>query len=282
MGPIVYETHSHTPLCKHAVGDPEAYAAQAWERGLRGLIITCHNPMPDGLSSSVRMAPEEFPVYVDMVARAREAWAGRVDVRLGLETDFLPGLESWIEQLHARAEFHYILGSVHPQIEEYRARFFTGDWPAFHRGYYRHLAEAAETGLFDCLAHPDIVKNLGSAHWNLDALMPDIQRALDRIAATGVAMELNTSGLNKKVAEMNPAPAILREMRLRGIPVVVGADAHEPGRVAADYEQAYSLLEAAGYDEVSYFLDRRRQTLPLAEARASLRPVPVHVPLQSG
>jgi len=270
MPRLVYETHSHTPLCKHAVGAPEEYAAQAWERGLRGILITCHNPLPDGLSASVRMAPEEFPRYLDWVAAAREAWAGRVDVRLGLESDFLPGLESWIEALHRRAEFHYILGSVHPQIGEYRERFFTGDWPSFHRGYYRHLAEAAETGLFDCLAHPDIVKNLGSEHWDLEALLPDIQRALDRIAATGVAMELNTSGLNKKVREMNPAPAILREMCRRGIPVVVGADAHEPGRVADRYGQAYDLLEAAGYTEVSCFLERRRHQLAIAEARASL------------
>lgn len=271
MSRLVYETHSHTPLCKHAEGEPDAYAAQAWQRGLRGLIITCHSPLPDGLSASVRMAPEEFPHYLDLVATTREAWTGKIDVRLGLETDFLPGLERWIEDLHRRADFHYILGSVHPQISEYRKRFFTGDWPEFHRGYYLHLTQAAETGLFDCLAHPDIVKNLGSEHWNLPALMPHIQRALDRIAATGIAMELNTSGLYKKVPEMNPAPAILREMRLRGIPVVVGADAHEAARVGDRYEQAYDLLEAAGYSHVSYFLERRRQDLPIAEARASLK-----------
>lgn len=267
---LVYETHSHTPMCKHAEGEPEEYARMAWERGLKGLTVTCHGPLPDRISSSVRMTPEQFPEYLDLVARAREVWAGRVDVRLGLESDFLPGLEKWTEALHQKAEFHYILGSVHPHIREYRERYMGTGWPDFHRTYFRHLAEAAETGLFDCLAHPDIVKNLGAAEWDLSALMPDIQRALDRIAATGVSMELNTSGVNKLVAEMNPGPSILREMCLRGIPVVVGADAHIPTRVGDGYRAAYDLLESVGYRNVGYFTARKRQELPIAEARASL------------
>jgi len=269
-GRWIYETHSHTPLCKHAEGEPEAYAQTAWERGLKGLTITCHGPLPDGISSSVRMSPEQFPEYLDLVARAREHWQGRVDVLLGLESDFLPGMESWIESLHQRADFHYVLGSVHPHIREYRERYHVSGWVEFHRTYFGHLAEAAETGLFDCLAHPDIVKNLGAEEWDLNALMPDIQRSLDRIAATGISMELNTSGLNKLVAEMNPAPAILREMALRGIPVVVGADAHVPSRVGDGYSAAYDLLEAAGYERVGIFIKRERREIPIREARATL------------
>lgn len=266
----VYETHSHTPLCKHAEGDPEAYARTAWERGLKGLTITCHGPLPDGLSASVRMTPEQFPEYLDLVARAREAWRDRVDVLLGLESDYLPGLEGWIESLHRRADFHYILGSVHPHIREYRERFHLSNWEDFHRTYFAHLAEAAETGLFDCLAHPDIVKNLGSEAWNVQGLMSDIRRALDRIAAAGTAMELNTSGVNKTVPEMNPGPLILREMCARGIPVVVGADAHVPERVGDGYRRAYAMLESAGYDRVHYFVGRQRRSLTIAEARESL------------
>ncbi|MDX6767434.1 MAG: histidinol-phosphatase [Candidatus Methylacidiphilales bacterium] len=268
---LVYETHSHTPLCKHAEGEPEDYARRAWERGMKGLTITCHGPLPDDLSASVRMTPEQFPQYLDLVAGAREVWAGRVDVLLGLESDYLPGLEDWIEALHKRADFHYVLGSVHPHIREYRERYYSSGWADFHRGYFGHLADAAETGLFDCLAHPDIVKNLGPAEWDIDALMSDIRRALDRIAATGIAMELNTSGVNKVVPEMNPAPQILREMYLRGIPVVVGADAHVPERVGDGYARAYDHLEAAGYDRVHHFIGRQKQSLAITEARLSLQ-----------
>lgn len=267
---LVYETHLHTPLCKHAEGWPEDYAEVAERRGLKGIIVTCHCPLPDGISQSVRMRPELFPRYLWVVEEARERMEGRAEVRLGLESDYLPGLEGWLEALHGKADFEYILGSVHPQIPEYKAAFFRGDWGEFHRTYFRHLAEAAETGLYDCLAHPDLAKNLGPEHYDLEALWPEVLRALDRIAAVGVAMELNTSGLNKTVPEMNPGPRILAAMRERGIPVVVGADAHHPLRVADNYPAAYALLEEAGYAEVSYFLGRERRTAGIAEARASL------------
>ena len=276
--PVLYESHSHTPLCKHAVGDPAEYAAVAEQRGLKGIIITCHAPLPDGLGIDHRMAPEDFGRYVDLVAAAREAFAGRVDVRLGLESDYFPGIERWTEKLHARAPLHHVLGSVHMQVTHYRAKYFTGDFLAYQRTYFEHLAESAETGLFDTLAHPDLVKNEAPHAWDFGRILPDIQRALDRIARTGVAMELNTSGLNKALPEMNPGPRMLALIRERGIPVVIGADAHRPGRVADRYEDALRLLGEMGFNTVSLFLDRRRREVPIAEALASLRPAAEQAP----
>lgn len=269
---LMYETHSHTPLCKHAVGLPGEYAAVAEARGLRGLTVTCHNPMPDGFSSHVRMGVDEFETYLTLVEQAREEWEGRVDVRLGLEADYFAGYESWLEQQLDAHDFHYVLGSVHPQIPEYKARYQQNDPFRFQQIYFELLADAAETGLFDSLSHPDLIKNQTSEHWLPDRLMPSICRSLDRIAATGIAMELNTSGANKVVAEMNPFPAMLGEMRAREIPVVIGADAHEPGRVADRFELALDLLSTVGYREVSCFLDRQRQTIPIDAARNSLMP----------
>lgn len=269
--PILYESHCHTPLCKHAVGAPEEYAAMAEARGLKGIIFTCHAPLPGGFAPEVRMAPEQFDDYVAMVARAREAFAGRVDVRLGLESDYYPGVEPWLEKLHARAPLHHVLGSVHYQMRDYRALFYRGDVPAYQELYYDHLARSAETGLFDTLAHPDLIKNEAPDQWSFERVRPHVVRALDRIAATGVAMELNTSGLLKALPEMNPSPSQLGLMRERGIPVVLGADAHMPRRVADGYAMALRMLQAAGYAEVSYFLERRRHEVPITEALASLR-----------
>jgi histidinol-phosphatase (PHP family) len=276
--PILYESHSHTPLCKHASGSPSDYAAVAEARGLKGIIITCHAPLPDNLGIEHRMAPEQYDEYIDLVAAAREEFAGRVDVRLGLESDFFPGIERWAEQLHARVPLHYVLGSVHMQVTHYKERYFTGDYFAYQQTYFEHLAQSAETGLFDTLAHPDLVKNESPADWDYARIEPFILRALDRIAATGVAMELNTSGLNKALPEMNPGPRILTAMRERGIPVVIGADAHRPARVGDRYEQALRMLDELGFETVSFFLDRKRQIVPIAAALASLRAAPLATP----
>jgi histidinol-phosphatase (PHP family) len=272
--PVLYESHSHTPLCKHAVGTPAEYAAVAESRGLKGIIITCHGPLPDGLGIDHRMAPEEFDRYIELVAATREEFAGRVDVRLGLESDYFPGIEAWAEKLHARAPLHHVLGSVHMQVGHYRAKYFKGDPFAYQQLYFQHLAESAETRLFDTLAHPDLVKNDSPRDWEFSRIESDIARALDRIARTGVAMELNTSGLLKSVPEMNPGPRMLEMIRERGIPVVLGADAHRPSRVADRYEEALRMLADLGFRTVSFFLGRRRQEVTIETALASLRPAP--------
>jgi histidinol-phosphatase (PHP family) len=270
--PILYDTHMHTPLCKHATGEPEAYAAAAEQRGLAGIIFTCHNPDPSGWAPKVRMAMDQFEQYLALIQRARAAWQDRVDVRLGLESDYYPGVEPWLEELHARAEFHHILGSVHALQADYKALYWHNDPLDYQRTYFEHLAMAAETGLFDTLAHPDLVKIMFPSQWDPELVLDDIRRSLDRIARTGLAMELNTSGLNKAYAEMNPGRLMLTEMRERNIPVVVGSDAHEPKRVAADFEQAFDLLEEVGYSQLSFFLERQRQEVAIDQARQSLVP----------
>lgn len=269
---VLYESHCHTPLCKHAIGEPEEYAEVAYNRGLRGITFTCHNPMPEGYSPHVRMAGEELEQYVEVVYRARDIWSGKVDVRLGIECDYLTGYEGWLEEQIGATDFSYVLGSVHPQIREFRDRYRAGGALAYQRAYFQELASAAETGLFDALSHPDLVKNESNEEWRPEVILDDIKRALDRIASTGIAMELNTSGANKVVPEMNPFPAMLAEMRSRSIPVVIGADAHEPSRVADRFEEALDLLEEVGYTQVCYFLDRERHEVAIEDARQSLVP----------
>ncbi len=267
---IYYESHSHTPLCMHADGWPTQYAEQAEKRGLKGLIVTCHNPMPSGFSSHVRMREDQFDEYVSLIETTRQEWTGRIDVRMGLEADYFEGQEKYVEDQLQSADFHFVLGSVHPQIAEWRAAYWQEDLLEVQRTYFRHLAQSAETGLFDSLAHPDLIKNFTAKAWDLETIMPDVCNALDRIAATGVAMELNTSGVNKTISEMNPNPTMLREMRKRDIPVTIGADAHQIHRVADGYETALALLQECGYDEVNVFLRRKRHPLAIADVLASL------------
>jgi histidinol-phosphatase (PHP family) len=269
--PILYDSHMHTPLCKHARGEPEEYAATAEKRNLKGVIITCHNPGPTpDFSARFRMSMNQFDDYVALVERTRQAWGDRVDVRLGLECDYMPGLEPFLDNLLNRAEFHHVLGSLHPMLDYYKAAYLNGDDFAFQQLYFEHLAQSAETGLFDTLSHPDLVKNMFPRTWRIEPLLDDIRRSLDRIAKTGVAMELNTSGLQKSIREMNPNPTMLAEMQQRGIPVVLGSDSHDPFRVAANFEDALDLLEDAGYTHVSFFLNRERQEVSIENGRSSL------------
>lgn len=275
-GALFYDSHMHTPLCKHAWGEPEEYAQQALKAGLKGIIFTCHCPMPNGFWPTVRMSESEFDTYVALVQRAADAFKGKLDIRLGIESEYFPGCEEYIANLHKRADFHYVLGAVHWQAKEYLNKFETGTIENFRRTYFEHLARSAESGLYDSLAHPDLVKNYHPDSWCFAIVKNTVSTALDRIAATGVAMELNTSGLNKSYSEMNPGNEMLRMMADRKIPIVLGSDSHRAVRVGEHFVTALNHLTEAGYENVSYFLNRQRIDLPIPEVLASLKKAADH------
>lgn len=266
-----YDTHCHTELCRHARGVPSDYAEAAEERGLKGLVVTCHAPMPEEFGANVRMAEDEFDAYVELVGFTRELFAGRVDVHLGLEVDYVPGYESQVEAAILRAPLDYVLGSVHCQLNPWISQLFLDDPEEIQCLYFEHLAQAAETGLFDCLAHPDQVKYLLPEAWRPRRILNYVRRCLDRIAASGTAVELNTAGLNRRPAEMSPGLWFLRESAKREIPVVMGSDAHQPERVGGDFEVGLSLLAEAGYKQVWLCLEGQRHAFGLDAVFHSLR-----------
>lgn len=270
--PVVYDSHLHTPLCKHASGEPGEYAEEAKRRHLRGIIFTCHGPTPEPYTEDCRMRELFLDHYREMILVARRHWRNLVDVRLGLEIDFVPGWEPWIEALLERFPLDYALGSVHPQFAEYVDTFYAGDVLEFQRLYFRHLGDAAESRLCHALSHPDIVKTMIPAQWQVEAVLDDIRRMLDRVAAAGVALEVNTSCIYKRYPEVSPGPVVLREVSARGIPVVLGSDAHDAYRVGDRFGEILELLADTGFREVSWFIHGVRQSVPIAKAAASLTP----------
>ncbi len=133
------------------------------------------------------------------------------------------------------------------------------------RAYFLALGEAARSGLFDILAHPDLVKV-----WGRDRPLPegDLRRyyelAIDGIAESGVAIEVSTAGLRKRAQEIYPAPALLQMCVEAGAPVALSSDAHRPEDVGADYDRALELLESVGVSELCVFERRERRLEPIA------------------
>ncbi len=192
------------------------------------------------------------------------------DLRLGIEADFVPGAEDRTASLLDAHDFDYVLGSVHflrgasVDMEDYTV------WSGAHspeevwRQYFLTLGEAARSGLFDILAHPDLVKV-----WGSDRPRPegDLRRyyelALDGIAESGIAVELSTAGLRKRAQELYPAPAFLQMCLEAGAPVALSSDAHRPEDIGADYDSALQLLEELGVSELCVFERRARRLEPL-------------------
>jgi len=268
--PLMFDSHVHTYYCRHASGELHEYAMEAFMRNLRGMIFTCHAPMPVDWASGVRMELDEYYDYLAEIDETARSWADLITVCRGLECDYVPGLEFYLPPLLEASPLDYVLGSVHPQFPEYRERYYRDDDIAFQRTYFLHLAQAAESHLFDALSHPELIRELFPSTWDYSAVSDTVCHALDRIAATGVAMELNTSSARRQFQQMSPGPEILAEMALRGIPVVVGSDAHVPSRVGDLFAAALDVLEDAGYREITYFQARKPRLLSIAEARISV------------
>ena len=192
------------------------------------------------------------------------------DLRLGLEVDFVPGREDRTQSLIERCELDYVVGSVHFLGE------LAVDWGRFDiwesarspeevwERYFETLAAAARSGMFDILAHPDLVKM-----WGPDRPVPggDHRRyyepALEAIAETGIAVEVSTAGLRKPIGEIYPAPAFLEGALEAGAPIALSSDAHLPEQVGFAYDRALALLETLGVDELAVFERRERRLEPL-------------------
>lgn len=249
--------HSHTPLCQHAEGTPEQYVEAALKAGISEYGISDHAPALPEPFDDWRMLSNQLPDYFQWIDRAKAAAAGKIPVRAGLECDWLPGCEPWIEELKAKYNWDYLIGSVHylsdwdfdnPAWLEKWAKIDVDD--AWSR-YWMTYADMAESGLFDILAHPDLIKKFGY-HPSGD-LSRFYEPAIDAIATSGCAVEINTAGWHKPCKEAYPTLDFLDLACSAGIPIVISSDAHHPDELGRDFGKATDLAKQAGYNETLLF-----------------------------
>jgi histidinol-phosphatase (PHP family) len=246
--------HMHTPLCRHAVGEPAEYVAAAADAGVDEICFTCHCPMPEWFDQWPRMRREELPEYVAMVRAVQGG--GPVSVRLGIEGDYFPGTEAYVREMLAEYPFDFVLGSVHILNPQYQERLAGLSRPERVDLYYRELAAAAATGLFDSISHPDLVKL--QARFDPRDHEPAIRGALAAIRGAGICMEINTSGLRRPVAEIYPSDTIVRWAVEEDVPFTYGSDAHDPRDVGAAWEEVRRRLLELGVSHLHRFEARRR------------------------
>lgn len=251
----------------------ERYRAVADERGIEELGVSEHV-----YRFAQALDVWRHPFWVQNAQDDLDSYCAFVreqtDLRLGIEADFVPGAEDRMANLLAGREFDYVIGSVHflrdraVDDEDYDIWQTARSPEEVWRRYFQTIGEAALSGLFDVLAHPDLVKVWGAERPRPEG---DLRRyyelAMEGIAESGIAVELSTAGLRKRAAELYPAPAFLEMALQAGAPVALSSDAHRPEDVGADYDQALELLERLGVGELSVFDRRRRRLEPLGASR---------------
>jgi histidinol-phosphatase (PHP family) len=201
----------------------------------------------------------------------------QTDLRLGIEADFVPGTEDRMANLLGAHDLDYVIGSVHfvrehsVDMDDYSVWDSNSTHPQsaeeIWRRYFQTVGEAARSGLFDVLAHPDLVKCWGPTHPERPLPEGDLRRyyelAMDGIAESGIAVEVSTAGLRKRAKELYPAPAFLEMCLEAGNPVALSSDAHNPQDIGGDYEAALELLDGMGVGELCVFERRARRLQPI-------------------
>jgi histidinol-phosphatase (PHP family) len=208
-------------------------------------------------------AHDDVDEYCDFVRGA--------GLKLGIEADFLPGREDRVQNLLEERDWDYVVGSLHFLRDDAVDLHGEPDWEAWDvwrgadpekvwRRYFETLGEAARTGMFDILAHPDLVKVFaGRVPVPEGDLRRFYDRAMDGIADSDVAIEVSTAGLRKPAGEIYPAPAFLEMCLEAGRPVALSSDAHLPEQLGFEYERAVELLDGLGVSEIAVFERRTRR-----------------------
>lgn len=196
------------------------------------------------------------------------------DLRLGIEADFIPGAEDRTASLLQAHDFDYVVGSVHfiregaVDMDDYSA-WGTGGGSSAEQvwsRYFETVAESARSGLFDIIAHPDLVKYWGPERpERIPARDPRFyyEPTVEALAEAAVAVEVSTAGLRKPVAELYPARAFLEMCVEAGVPIALSSDAHKPADVGAGYARALELLDELGVTQLSVFERRARRLVPI-------------------
>ena len=255
----------HTPERAFTAANAERYRVVAQERGIAELGVAEHV-----YRFSAALDVWQHPFWRQYAHDDLDAYCAFVreetDLRLGIEADFVAGREDRMATLLEAREWDYVVGSVHflrdrsLDTEEYSV-WGAGESPErVWRRYFETVAEAARSGLYDIMAHPDLVKVWGARTPRPEG---DLRRyyepAVEAFAEAGVAVELSTAGWRKPAGEQYPATPMLEMLVDAGCPIALSSDAHVPDQLGYEYERAVELLEGVGVREIAVFERRERR-----------------------
>jgi histidinol-phosphatase (PHP family) len=230
-----------------------SYCEVAESRGIRQMGITEH---------------DRYLNKIDVAAfqEAREE-SDEVGLRLGIEIDFVPGQEERMESDATALPYDYIIGSVHrvdgDEVDRATDQgiYERYDTYELYAAYYRNVREAALSGRFEVIGHPDLIKIF--RHYPERDITPLLEETADAVAESGVVVDVNAAGLRKPVGEIYPSKKFLEMFHRRGVPIILSSDAHAPDEVAAGYDKSLKLVHDVGYREVATFENRERGSLSL-------------------
>lgn len=270
--------HTHSEYCD-GKGTLREYVDYAVAHGFGALGFSSHAPVD--FDNDFALRAERFDDYCHEVRALHDEYQGRIDLFLGLEIDYIPGLLDDFKPLIQQGQLDYFIGGVHlvtvpgdilpadrsaradhlwfidgPRQETYDEglqRLFGGDIRRAVTAFFRQSCEMIER------THPPIVAHIDKIvmHNRDRYFSPDDDWFQSLLGETlllahekGSIVEVNTRGLYKgRHTDFYPSLRALADMNRMGIPVIVSTDAHRPEDLTR-FEGAHEMLREIGYRNV--------------------------------
>lgn len=201
--------------------------------------------------------------YIDVVLEAKQLG---LPVKLGIELDYIPGMEDQIAKFIDSRPWDYVLGSVH-FLGQWAIDFSPEvGWPdrdvdSAYEAYFLTLQQAARSGLFDVITHPDLIKIFG--HRPSKAINDFYQETAQAMADGGVCCEVSAAGLRKPVQEIYPVRELLSACCQQQVPITLSSDAHWPEDAGRNIDRAIALAKECGYTQLAVFSERKYTLMPM-------------------
>lgn len=261
---MIYDGHVHTPFCPHGTSDSlESYAARALELGYSGLTFTEHAPLPEGFRDPVpekdsAMSLEKLPEYIEAVQKIKLKFKNRLDIRIGLEVDYIEGFEketaSFLQKYgpllddsilsvhflkvgqrffcldYSLAGFEALLAAMGGSVEQLYLRYFQTV----------KMSALAELGAYkpSRLGHITLPAKYQQVYSAPSAADPSFLELITIISKNKMAIDYNGAGVNKTYGGTPyPFNRYALEVIKMGIPLVYGSDAHQAADLGQGYEQ---------------------------------------------
>ena len=264
--------HTHTLWCD-GKNTPEEFVAKAIEKGFVNLGFSSHSMLPsddwDWVLTSSKIGP-----YRREILSLADKYKDRINVFLGIEADYVPGISFPDRKTYEKLSPEYIIGSVHfvksesgalvpvdhtPEIlAKGIAEHFGGSVQKFIRSYFAAEREMVEKFDFDIVGHVDLVRKFNARApyfsekdaWYLE----EIEKTAESVAASGKLVEINTGAISRKwMKDAYPSEPFFNMLSSRGVKFVLGSDAHSPEGLDESFD-----VFSAKYPAVEFVPERPR------------------------
>lgn len=257
--------HIHTSMCTHAAGTMEEYVEYALSKEIREIGFSDHFPMDVlGFSNETicSMSYDDLEDYLSNIDILKEKYEGIIEIRTGIEMDYQEDLEEKLKEFTADNRWDYIIGAIHfidgydfskPGQERVFKNISVDD---LYIKYFEKVKNLVNSGLFDIVAHLDLIKKFGCKPKNIS--LEELYREIAKVVAdAGVTVEVNTGGFRHPVKEMYPSNILLEKLFLEGVPFTIGSDAHKPEDVGYNFGLVLEGLQVLGINKIFGFRKRK-------------------------